>query len=220
MNVEYWKLGISIADVITKSAIAVVLGLATYNLNQEGQRSNTEKERFNRETACWGVLKDTMAFVASQNNLQGEQVNAIRALLPESCNTDDPKSAGFSALLLALLPNKTAQMPSSPSGSASAATTIQPSGASPRSQWVAVGFAGTSDFNFTATDGSPLTGAPKAGDLIEARWSVYVRPSAAGWGTTLATLRSGQCFKVASTQSLPAGTLMQIWASGAPAPCN
>ncbi|HQS50160.1 MAG TPA: hypothetical protein PK706_27590 [Xanthobacteraceae bacterium] len=270
-QVERWKLTVSLADIGIKSLIAVGVAYlgwiqtsATHNLQISEHAANAEKERFNRETGCWNVIKGTLEIAsANRDRLTGNQLMNIGIFAPLSCgiginldeksttihhktektindtkligyhntiinesqkiqHSEDAKIKNLENLLRILLPDEKidigAGVPSTdPNKIPSTPPVVSSKQANP--QWVAVGFSGTSDFNFTASDGTTLTGPSKDWKFIKARWSVNVRPSAPGWGTTLATLRSGECFKVDATKSLPAGTLTQIWASGAPAPC-
>ncbi|MFG1414170.1 hypothetical protein V5G24_24050 [Xanthobacter sp. VTT E-85241] len=83
--------------------------------------------------------------------------------------------------------------------------------------WVAVGYSNDeSNFSF---QNNQTPSSLKVGDVIRASTAVNARPAPAAWGRTNFILAGGQCFKVASLQTLPAGGLLQIWASGMPIAC-
>ncbi|TCT07832.1 hypothetical protein [Aquabacter spiritensis] len=281
MSIEHWKLGISIVDVITKSAIAGAIGYATYSLNADSSRATKEKERFNQETSCWDVIHKTVTFAYSNQALIGEQINSIKTYLPNACGENNELKE-FGKILLSFIQNRTpavpptsvakadmlsglvqpntfsapfsrplselslpnlagksaaagksdgpstdlmlpslpapAPAPSPPSAAAGAPATG--SAAKGPKGWVAVGYEGTPDFNFTLPDGTPLPATLAAGNIIAAKWSVYVRPRPAGWEKTLATLSTGECFKLANApRRLEAGTRIQIWAEGVADAC-
>ncbi|MFG1479482.1 hypothetical protein V5F53_12575 [Xanthobacter sp. V4C-4] len=225
---DRWKIGVSIADIAIKSAIALALGYlgvvqntASENARQADRAAQEERERFNRETACWTVIRDTMAFIATNGKtLTGDQITDLRALLPDSCgvgprppgapNGGASKSERLSALLLALLP-------SPPVGSPAQPPSTRPDSAA--EAWVAVGFLNTPDFNFTRANGAAISTMPKDGDVLRARWSVNIRPGAAAWGQSSGVLGEGRCFKVARTKALSAGGLSQAWAQGSIVDC-
>lgn len=283
MDIERWKIWISIVDVVSKSAIAGAIGFATYSFNVDSSKSLQEKERFSQETSCWDVIHKTVAFAYSNHSLIGEQINSIKTYLPEACSKNE-KLKDFGGVLLSFLqtrksdpfptlvtkadsgaspssqiqsaypstsaildsphwrlpgqpastfgsagtpadrsppapalPAPTARLPGPSTGSATSGAV---SGSSAKIQgWVAVGYEGTPDFNFTLPDGSPITNLV-SGRVIEAKWSVYVRPRPAGWDKTAATLSEGQCFKLTEApKTLKAGTRDQIWAKGEVEPC-
>ncbi len=278
MDIERWKLWVSIVDVVSKSAIAGAIGYATYSFNVDSNKSLQDKERFSQETSCWDVIHKTVAFAYSNHSLIGEQINSIKTYLPEACSKNE-KLKDFGGVLLSFLQTRksdptptlatraepgagvlsqiipgsstnalldsphpglpgqaattfgSAGTPAPPSNPSSPPTALTPgtsaapapgtgNGSSGKTQgWVAVGYQGTPDFNFTLPDGRPITDlAP--GHVIEAKWSVYVRPRPAGWDKTAAILSEGQCFKLTEApKTLKAGTRDQIWAKGELGPC-
>lgn len=286
MDIERWKIWISIVDVVTKSAIAGAIGIATYTFNVDSSKSSQETERFNQETSCWDVIHKTVAFAYSNHSLIGEQINSIKTYLPEACGKNqqlkefggvllsflqtrksdaapaalaraDPL-AGVGPHIMSVYPSTSALLGLSGSSLAGQAATTFGSAGAPAADrsppapafpsatpnlssasagplepgagsgssgevrgWVAVGYKDTPDFNFTLPDGSPIIADLTRGSMIEAKWSVYVRPRPAGWDKTVATLRAGQCFKLANApRSLSAGTRVQIWAEGTVEICN
>ncbi|EJN09491.1 hypothetical protein PMI42_06812 [Bradyrhizobium sp. YR681] len=89
----------------------------------------------------------------------------------------------------------------------------------PDGNWVAVGFVGTPDYNFTKPDGGAL-GEVAEGATIKAKWQVNVRRKPADWRGALKVLEAGDCFTVSATQTLTAAGQKQLWANGTPKKCS
>jgi hypothetical protein len=94
----------------------------------------------------------------------------------------------------------------------------------PDNGWVALGYLdpkaySDSNFGVGKTDG-PVTSAPTINEVLQARWSVYVRPGAADWSKTVGLIQQGQCVKVLDTRTLGAGTRQQIWSRVEPVDCT
>lgn len=231
MDLERWKVAVSVADIVTKSAIAIGVAClawaqntAANNAKQAELDTLEQRERFNRETTCWNVFRDVLTFRARDaKSLTGDQANDLRTLIPASCTAGagaDPNSPAaqqakaLSSLFLALLP-----APTDSKAALVVPTEAPGTQSSTPAAWVAVGFLNTPDFNFTLPDDAPLTTVPKQGEVLLARWSVNIRPQAAAWGQTVGILAENACFKVAQTRTLGAGALTQIWAGGTVVPC-
>lgn len=86
--------------------------------------------------------------------------------------------------------------------------------------WVAVGYVGTPDFNFTTLDGKPIGSKLDPGAIIKSKWQVNVRRRPADWRSPLKILEGGDCFVVTSTTLLDAAGQKQLWANGTPKKCG
>lgn len=121
-----------------------------------------------------------------------------------------------------------ASIPTDPSvGSESRPTSS--SGAAALQGWVAVMFANPRSYSETNFDlasrteaggTTPLGGAVVADTILRARWQVNVRRAAADWREPLGILDVGQCARVKSVTTLPAGERQQIWAEVAKTECD
>jgi hypothetical protein len=89
----------------------------------------------------------------------------------------------------------------------------------PPDGWVAVGFVGTSDFNFTKVSGDSITDTSNLG-TIKSKWQVNVRRKPADWQSPLSKLDAGDCFAVTETKLLDAGGQKQLWANGRSEKCR
>lgn len=210
---DRWKAWADLADIISKVLIGGAVAYTGYILT-------VKRDDFEVDKTCTTILHSLFTIVPGKN-WGGDTINEIVNAIPQRC----PKTGTLQNILVTLSNSNAGQRPASPGGATDVMTSkpLPPvaSGAAKSAEgWVAVGFVGTSNFNFDLANGRPITDLPKIGDVLRPRWQVNIRPHAADWRDVTGVLPVGQCFKVTdSPRVLTAGDQKQIWAPGQAESC-
>lgn len=225
--------------------ISVYISTISVRLNDATLALTTARDNYEKEKFCFNVQSAVLSAFADKpaptKSVTQEQVAARVKLAESVCVIDARKLHGIivevtgasrnqcDGLACNEVPVATRPAGVTSDASKSGVGAADPGGSAPTGLgWVAVGFLGSAVFseinfdmvNLQQSRTTLIASKISVDDVLFARWQVNIRRAAADWrNDPIGLVDTGQCVRVLSVQSLPAGARQQTWAEVARAKC-